>query len=300
MNVSLDLTAYLKRNREEVDQALDQWLPSEKHFPGTLYRAMRYSLFAGGKRVRPILALAACDTLDGDRGDVLPAACALELIHTYSLIHDDLPAMDNDDLRRGKATNHKVFGEAMAILAGDALLTHAFQLLTEIEVPSLPERDRLRIVGEIASAAGAAGMIGGQVVDLLCAGDGEVDQPTLEFMHTHKTGAMIRASLRVGAIAGGADDRFLRFLTRYGERVGLAFQIIDDILDLEGEEAVIGKQVGSDLKNGKATYPALYGVAESRRRADELIDAAVADLAEFNGRAEPLRAIAGYIVERIH
>jgi len=300
MNVSLDLTAYLKRNREAVDQALDQWLPGEDRFPGTLYRAMRYSLFAGGKRLRPILALAACDALGGDRGNVLPAACALELVHTYSLIHDDLPAMDNDDLRRGMATSHKVFGEAIAILAGDALLTHAFRLLTEIAVPSLPERDRLRIAGEVASAAGAEGMVGGQVVDLLSEGKGEIDQPTLEFMHTHKTGSMIRASLRVGAIAGGVDERVFQALTHYGERVGLAFQIVDDILDLEGDETVIGKEVGSDVKNEKMTYPALYGIAESRRRAGELIDAAVADLAGFDDRAEPLRAIAGYIVERIH
>jgi len=298
--VSLDLTGYLKQNRERVDQTLEEWLPTEKRFPGTLYRAMRYSLFAGGKRVRPILALAACDALGGDRGNVLPAACALELIHTYSLIHDDLPAMDNDDLRRGLATNHKVFGEAMAILAGDALLTHAFQVLAEIECPSLSEQDRLRIVGEVASAAGAAGMVGGQVVDILSEGDREVDQPTLEFIHTHKTGAMIRVSLRVGAIAGGADERALQALTHYGERVGLAFQIADDILDLEGDEAVIGKQVGSDLKKEKTTYPALYGISESRRRARQLVDSALDDLVGFDSRAEPLRMLAGYIVERIH
>lgn len=300
MNVSLDLTAYLKQNREVVDQALKRWLPTEKRFPGTLFQAMHYSLFAGGKRVRPILALAACDALGGDRGNVLPPACALELIHTYSLIHDDLPAMDNDDLRRGVATNHKVFGEAMAILAGDALLTHAFQLLAEAEDSTLSGPDRLRIIREVASAAGASGMVGGQVVDMLCEGGREVDQPTLEFIHTHKTGAMIRASLRVGAIAGGADVPALQALTLYGDRIGLAFQITDDILDLEGDETVLGKQVGSDLKKGKTTYPALYGIPESRRRARELVDAAVAGLAEFDSRAEPLRSIADYIVERIY
>ncbi len=299
MNVSLDLTAYLKQNRELVDQTLEKWLPTENRFPGTLFRSMRYSLFAGGKRVRPILTLAACDALGSDRGNALPPACALELIHTYSLIHDDLPAMDNDDLRRGVATNHKVFGEGIAILAGDALLTHAFQILSEPHGSTLSEEDRLRIVGEVALAAGASGMVGGQVVDILCEGDREVDQPTLEFIHTHKTGAMIRASLRVGAIAGGADETALQALTHYGERVGLAFQITDDILDLEGDEALIGKQVGSDLKKGKTTYPALYGISESRRRARELVDSAMADLADFDSPAEPLRAIAGYIVERI-
>ncbi len=299
MNVSLDLTAYLKQNREVVDRALEKCLPTEKRFPGALFRAMRYSLFAGGKRIRPILVLAACDALGGDRENALPPACALELIHTYSLIHDDLPAMDNDDLRRGIATNHKVFGEATAILAGDALLTHAFQVLADVEGSTLSEQDRLRIVGEVASAAGASGMVAGQVVDILCEGDRAVDQPTLEFIHTHKTGAMIRASLRVGAIAGGADASALQALTLYGDRIGLAFQITDDILDLEGDEAVLGKQVGSDLKKGKTTYPAFHGIPESRRRARELVDSAVADLAEFDSRAEPLRAIAGYIVERI-
>jgi len=299
MNVSLDLTAYLKQNREVVDRALEKCLPTEKRFPGVLFRAMRYSLFAGGKRIRPILVLAACDALGGDRENALPPACALELIHTYSLIHDDLPAMDNDDLRRGIATNHKVFGEATAILAGDALLTHAFQVLADVEGSTLSEQDRLRIVGEVASAAGASGMVAGQVVDILCEGDRAVDQPTLEFIHTHKTGAMIRASLRVGAIAGGADASALQALTLYGDRIGLAFQITDDILDLEGDEAVLGKQVGSDLKKGKTTYPAFHGIPESRRRARELVDSAVADLAEFDSRAEPLRAIAGYIVERI-
>jgi geranylgeranyl diphosphate synthase type II len=299
MSESIDLKAYLREKREIVEEALERFLPSEESYPETLYRAIRYSMFAGGKRLRPILALAACEAAGREIGNALAPACALEMIHTYSLIHDDLPAMDNDDLRRGRPTNHKVFGEAIAILAGDALLTRAFHILPEQVGPTIGEKDLLRIVSEIASAAGGKGMVGGQIVDILYEGDREIDLPTLEYIHTHKTGAMIRASVRVGAIAGGANEEQMTSMTRYGDRIGLAFQITDDILDVEGDEKVLGKQTGSDVRKGKKTYPSFYGIDESRNRARELVDSAVTDLAEFDSRAEPLRALAYYIVERI-
>ena len=295
----MDLKAYLQEKRERVDRTLDTLLPREKDYPETLHSAMRYSLFAGGKRVRPILALAASEAVKGREEDVLPFAAALELVHTYSLIHDDLPAMDNDDMRRGKATNHKVFGEAIAILAGDALLTHAFKLLSDPGFASPSQEKRLQMIYEAATASGCMGMVGGQAVDILSEGRKEIDLPTLEYIHTHKTGAMIRASVRIGGIAGGADEVQMEDLSDYGERIGLAFQVADDLLDILGDEEAIGKHVGSDLKNEKKTYPAIFGIQESKKRAWELMEAAVDSLSRFDHRADRLREMARFVVERI-
>lgn len=295
----MDLKAYLRERRQVIDQGLDRFLPAEQGYPKRLHSAMRYSIFAGGKRLRPILTLAACEAVGGNLKHALPAACSLEMIHTYSLIHDDLPAMDNDDLRRGVATNHKAFGEAMAILAGDALLTHAFHVLSDPEFLSVQEAERLRIVREISDAAGSKGMVGGQAVDILSEGSETIDQPTLEYIHTRKTGAMIRAAVRVGARVGGADEIEMADLTGYGEKIGLAFQITDDLLDILGDERKLGKHVGSDLERGKKTYPALFGMKESEKRAHELMEAAVDALSRFDHRAEPLREMAQYVVERI-
>lgn len=274
-------------------------MPVETDLPFSLHKAMRYSTFAGGKRIRPVLLLAACEASGGELSEALPAACAMEMIHTYSLIHDDLPAMDNDDFRRGNPTNHKVFGDAVAILAGDALLTQAFILLSSPFFASNTPHDRiLAVIHEIASAAGSRGMVGGQVVDMESEGLKDLDLPTVQFIHTHKTGALIRASVKCGAILGGADERQISAMTRYGEAIGLAFQIADDILDIEGTTAEIGKDAGSDQARGKATYPAVIGLNESRKRAAELLEIAIDAISGFDEKADPLREIAKYILAR--
>ena len=291
------LKEYLKTRCQLVDEALGRFLPEADELPASLHGSMRYSVFAGGKRVRPILLLAACEAVGGQVPVALPAACAMEMIHTYSLIHDDLPAMDDDDFRRGNPTNHKVYGEATAILAGDALLTEAFILLARAEDGADPAA-RLRVIHEIAHASGSRGMVGGQVVDMESEGKGEVDLATLSYIHTHKTGALIRASVRAGAILGGASVESLEALTRYGDAIGLAFQIADDILDVEGTTEELGKDAGSDQARGKATYPALMGLEASKERARELVQMALDALSVFDERAEPLRAIASYIVKR--
>ncbi|QXE91096.1 polyprenyl synthetase family protein [Geomonas subterranea] len=292
----MDLKEYLKQKCQLVDQALERYLPDAKELPASLHGAMRYSVFAGGKRVRPVLMLAACEAVGGSADAVMPAACAMEMIHTYSLIHDDLPAMDNDDFRRGNPTNHKVYGEATAILAGDALLTEAFILLSN--GTGGDPAARLRVIQEIAVASGSHGMVGGQVVDMESEGRHDVDLPTLSYIHTHKTGALIRASVRCGAILGGASGEQFTSLTRYADAIGLAFQIADDILDVEGTTEELGKDAGSDQARGKATYPALMGLEASKARAQELVQIALDALASFDERAEPLRAIASYIVKR--
>jgi geranylgeranyl diphosphate synthase, type II len=295
----MDLKLYLKERCQLVDSALDNYLPQENELPSILHKAMRYSVFAGGKRVRPILLLAACEAVGGDVNKALPAACAMEMIHTYSLIHDDLPAMDNDDFRRGRPTSHKVFGEATAILAGDALLTEAFILLSNQDAADSVEAVKLlQVIGEISRCAGSRGMIGGQVVDMESEGKQEIDFATVQYIHTRKTGALIKASIRAGALVGGADQANELALVKYGEAVGLAFQIADDILDIEGTTEQIGKDAGSDQERGKATYPALIGLTESKRRAAELVDVALGALAGFDGKADPLREIAAYIVKR--
>ena len=310
------LGRYLEERRLLVDEALGQYLPQADDHPKEIHEALRYSVFAGGKRLRPILVLAAAEAAGGQLDHVLPAAAAIELIHTYSLVHDDLPAMDDDDFRRGRPTCHKVYGEAIAILVGDALLTQAFILLSgdppliHTVLPALspsekvvrpPEKAnaeaRLRVINEIAQAAGSKGMVGGQVVDILQE-DRETDLPTLQYLHTHKTGALIRACLRVGGILASAEQEQMEALTRYGERVGLAFQIVDDILDLEGSLEALGKRAGSDLRKKKSTFPALLGIVESRQRAGRLIDEAKQALMVFGDRQAALGAIADFVVTR--
>ncbi len=295
----MDLKHYLKTMQQRVDEALERYLPVADELPSSVHKAMRYSVFAGGKRVRPILLLAACDAVGGDMERAMPAACAMEMIHTYSLIHDDLPAMDDDDFRRGIPTSHKVFGEATAILAGDALLTEAFILLSSSERNGSPDPAALlSVIQEIAVSAGSRGMIGGQIVDMESEGSKEVDLATVLYIHTHKTGALIKASVKSGALLGGAADRELGAIVRYGEAIGLAFQIADDILDIEGTTEQIGKDAGSDQARGKATYPAVMGMAASKQRAEELVDVALGALDCFGEKADPLREIARYIVRR--
>ncbi len=294
----MDVKNYLSQRLTLIDGALERHLPPEDVLPATLHRAMRYSIFAGGKRIRPVLMMAACEAVGGEPERVLPAACAMEMIHTYSLIHDDLPAMDDDDFRRGRPTNHKVFGEASAILAGDALLTEAFVLLSGSEASrEVPAAILCRVIQLISRAAGSQGMVGGQVVDMESEGKA-IDFPTLEYIHTRKTGALMLASIQAGALIGGADEEAYGALTRYGEYAGLAFQVADDILDITGDQAELGKDVGSDQARGKATYPALLGLSEARARAAELKDLAVSALSPLGERAEPLREIARFIVER--
>ncbi len=294
----MDLNSYLKHRQQRIDAALDHHLPAADTLPERLHQAVRYSVFAGGKRLRPILMLAACEAVGGDTERVLPAACAMEMIHTYSLIHDDLPAMDDDDFRRGRPTCHKVYGEALAILAGDALLTEAFILLSGMAVDSSQTEDACRKAMHIvARCAGSRGMVGGQVVDMESEGK-EINLPTLEYIHTHKTGALILASVQVGALLGGVNETAYDSLTRYAEAAGLAFQVADDILDIVGDQELLGKDVGSDEARGKATYPALLGLSVARQRARDLRDLALESLAEFGEAAEPLRQIAHYIVDR--
>jgi geranylgeranyl diphosphate synthase type II len=295
----MDLKAYLKEQCTRIDAALDRFLPKETELPHSVHKAMRYSVFAGGKRVRPILMLAACQAVGGDTEHAIPAACAMEMIHTYSLIHDDLPAMDDDDFRRGNPTNHKVFGEAIAILAGDALLTEAFKLTSDPRFAGgCDPAARLAVIHEIAICAGSYGMVGGQVVDMESEGKPDIDLPTVQYIHTHKTGALIKASVVAGALLGDADEKALRAITRYGEAAGLAFQIADDILDIEGTTEEIGKDAGSDEARGKATYPAVMGLAAAKEEAQSMMDEAMRALEIFGVEADPLRQIARYIVNR--
>jgi geranylgeranyl diphosphate synthase, type II len=289
---------YLKEQSELTNSWLDRLIPSEAEPPSEIHRAMRYSLFAGGKRLRPVLCIAAGEVFGADASEIMPVACALEMIHTYSLVHDDLPAMDDDDLRRGRPTCHKVFGEAIAILAGDALLTHAFRVLAERGVTDANRARRMRVVAEVARAAGSAGgMIGGQVLDMLAEGK-EVDGDALDALHAAKTGALLTASVVVGALSGGADDEAVATLRRFGASTGLAFQIADDVLDVTATSADLGKTPGKDASAGKATYPSLYGVEESRRRAEHLVADALDALDALGRHADRLRQIARFIVER--
>jgi len=298
MSSDWQLQSYLQERLQLTESALDRYLPSIETLPASLHEAMRYSVFAGGKRIRPILMMAACEAVGGLPEQVLPAACAIEMIHSYSLIHDDLPAMDDDDFRRGKPTNHKMFGEAKAILAGDGLLTEAFVLLSNPDVwPELESERRREVIHLLARNAGSRGMVGGQVVDMDSEGQ-EIDLPTLEYIHTHKTGALILAALEIGAIVGGADQLQRRALCRYGEATGLAFQVADDVLDIVADQEKLGKDVGSDQSRGKATYPALLGLDGARKRARELRDLALSSLDSFGDAAQPLRGIASYIVDR--
>jgi geranylgeranyl diphosphate synthase type II len=296
----MDIKSYLSSKKTIVDKALDALVPPATMFPTSVHEAMRYSLFAGGKRVRPILAIAAAEALGAKSSGLLPLAGSLELIHTYSLIHDDLPAMDDDDLRRGRPTCRKVFGDATAILAGDGLLNMAFEVMSDPRrTKAVPANRLIGIIKEISTASGVRGMVGGQVVDIESEGK-DVDFPTLEYIHTHKTGALIRASVRIGALYARAGKRQFAALTRYGGLVGLAFQIADDILDITGKQEELGKDIGSDLKKGKKTFPDLFGLEESRLRAKEVSDKAIQSLRDFDRKAEPLRELAKYIVRRVN
>jgi geranylgeranyl diphosphate synthase type II len=291
-----ELTAYLAEQLRVVDEALEKWVPAESTDPASIHKAMRYSLFAGGKRIRPILAMAAGRAVSDSPDGIENAAATLELIHTYSLIHDDLPALDNDDLRRGRPTCHKVFGEAMAILAGDSLLTLAFEVLSRL--PLIDANTKIRLVEELARASGTVGgMIGGQVNDI----EGERKAPTaflLESIHRAKTGALLRASVRMGAIYAGATAEELAALSEFGERVGLAFQIIDDVLDVEESSEKLGKTAGKDAAQQKITFPAVYGLERSRQMAEEERLAAHAALHALDDRADRLRQISDFIVRR--
>jgi len=294
----MDLKAYLEEKRSIVDDALQEVFPQPDGPAADVVDAMRYSVFAGGKRLRPILCLAGAGTVGGEERDVFPVACALELIHTYSLIHDDLPAMDDDDTRRGKPTSHKVFGEAVAILAGDGLLTEAFRLMTRVDLSKgVKARAVLDVIGLIASAAGYQGMVGGQVVDIQSEGK-EAEPSLVQFIHTHKTAALINASVVAGAVLGGGTETEVEATNGYGRRTGLAFQIADDILDVEGDSVAMGKGVGNDARKGKITYPSVFGLGKSKEIQKEMIDGAIASLKIFDHRAEPLRQIALYIIER--
>jgi geranylgeranyl diphosphate synthase type II len=292
---SMSLPAFFEDDRTGIEEALDRLLPREDAHPASIHKAMRYSVFAGGKRIRPILCLEAAGMFTENPVAAVSVACALEFIHTYSLIHDDLPALDNDDLRRGKPTCHKVFGEAIAILAGDALLTLAFQTLAF--VPVEPQR-RLNILSTIAQAAGTdRGMIGGQVADL----EAEKKAPdvgTLEYIHRSKTAALIRASIVSGGIAGGAVNEDVERLRRFGENIGWAFQVVDDILDVEESSATLGKTAGKDQAQQKATYPALFGILQSRDIASDLAAKALHELECYGERASRLRELAQFLVAR--
>lgn len=293
----MNLRRYLERRQKQVNSALEQLLPARSGHPERLFEAMRYSLFAGGKRIRPILLLGACEAVGGDVRAAMPFACAVELIHTYSLIHDDLPAMDDDAMRRGRPTCHRVFGEAMAILAGDALLTEAFRVMAAAAGNGISARRGLRAMREIAEGAGMHGMVAGQAADLEAEGR-TPDLPTVEFIHVRKTGALILASVRAGAILGGARAGELRRLTRYGEFLGLVFQVADDILDAEGSLARTGKMPGGDARRKKATYPAVLGLRGAKERARDLVNEALLALEGLPKKAEPLREIARFVVAR--
>jgi len=296
----MDLKSYLREKKEMIDGALEEFCPQPEGPAGVLVKAMRYSLFAGGKRLRPILCLAGASTVGDAEAEkaVLPVACAIEMIHTYSLIHDDLPAMDDDDMRRGKPTSHKVFGEAVAILAGDALLTEAFHLMTdEGSTRQLDPALLLRAINLIAASSGHLGMVGGQVVDIESEGK-QVDPSLVEFIHTRKTGALIHASVSAGAMLGGGSRDEIKAIHLYGRKVGLAFQVADDILDRKGDSETMGKDAGSDERKGKITYPSVLGLERSEEIKRGLIREAIDALGNFDHRADPLRHIAQYISER--
>ncbi len=292
------LHQYLNEIRRQVDEELERLLPGAQEYPPSIHQAMRHSVFAGGKRLRPILCLESGRLFQGEEKSLVHLGCALELIHTYSLIHDDLPALDNDDLRRGKPTCHRVYGEATAILAGDALLTLAFEVLSAPGL--LPEGRSPRIIHELAHAIGTrGGMVGGQVVDLEAAGR-QTDAATLQYIHSAKTGAFIRAAVRCGALGANAPEEDLARLTVYGAKIGLAFQIADDLLDVTGSKEELGKSVGKDGQQQKATYPAIHGLEESQRIASQLVREACAALEPYGDRAQTLHEIAHFLIARTH
>lgn len=292
-----DLSSYLAAYQAQVEAALDRSVTLT--YPEMIYEAMRYSLMAGGKRLRPILCLATCELMGGTLEMAMPTACSLEMIHTMSLIHDDLPAMDNDDYRRGKLTNHKMYGEDIAILAGDGLLAYAFEYIAA-QTQGVPPEQVLQVIAHLGRAVGAAGLVGGQVVDLQSEGRPDVSLETLTWIHRHKTGALLEASVVCGAILAGASPDNQQRLSNYAQAIGLAFQIVDDVLDITATPEELGKSVGKDVQSQKATYPSFWGIDESKRQADQLIAQAKAELEPFGAPAAPLMAIADYITARTH
>lgn len=290
-----DLKVYLQEKKEIVEKALDESLPIEK--PEKIYEAMRYSLLAGGKRLRPILCLATAKLLGQTEAVAMPTACALEMIHTMSLIHDDLPAMDNDDYRRGRLTNHKVYGEDIAILAGDGLLAYAFEFVAQNTL-GIPSERVVKVLAILGKAVGANGLVGGQVLDLDCEGKADVTADTLSFIHRRKTGALLEACVASGAVLAGASEDDLARLSVYAQNIGLAFQIVDDILDVTATSEELGKTAGKDISAQKATYPRIWGLETSRNKAQALIEDAIAQLTIYGAEADPLRAIAEYIINR--
>jgi len=297
-DTTFDLKTYLRDRQQRVEAALDASI--QEGYPEKIYQAMRYSLLAGGKRVRPILCLATCESLGGTESMAMPTACALEMIHTMSLIHDDLPAMDNDDYRRGQLTNHKVYGEDVAILAGDALLTYAFEFVAT-QTRNVSADRTLRVIADLGRAVGAEGLVGGQIVDLASEGVADVSLETLNYIHTHKTGALLRVSVTSGAVLAGADDAQVATLAQYADRIGLAFQIVDDVLDITATSEELGKSAGKDLAAQKATYPSIWGLEASKQQAQQLVEAAKASVLEsFGSGAQPLVALADFIVDRTH
>jgi geranylgeranyl diphosphate synthase type II len=292
-----DLTSYLERKKTEVDQALDAYLPREGAYPASLSKAMRYSVFSGGKRFRPILCIAGFEACGGTGAEILPVGCAIELIHTYSLIHDDLPCMDDDDLRRGKPTNHKVFGEAIAVLAGDALLSFAVQLVVTEGARELGQERTVLILEDLAKAIGTDGMVAGQVVDMENEG-GSADGKTVEYIHSRKTGALVASSARCGCRAAGAPAGLLRSVSSYGEKIGMAFQIVDDILDAEGGFGSLKTGPGLDSKRRKATYPAVFGLERSKEIARRLTAEAKEAIDALGDRGMALKSLADFVVGR--
>ena len=293
--VAFNLDKYLRDLKQEVEAALDASIAVT--YPEKIYESMRYSLMAGGKRLRPILCLSACELLGGDRISAMPTACAMEMVHTMSLIHDDLPAMDNDDYRRGKLTNHKVYGDDIAILAGDALLAYAFEFIAN-QTKGVPAERILKVIAHLGHAVAATGLVGGQVVDLECEGKPDVTAETLTFIHIHKTAALLESCVICGALLAGANDTDIKRLSTYANNIGLAFQIIDDILDITATSEQLGKTAGKDLAAQKVTYPSLWGIEASQKKAEELVAQAKAQLISYGDAALPLMALADYITAR--
>lgn len=294
----MDIKRYFKDKAEIINKELDRLMPKEDECPEILNRAMRYSVFAGGKRLRPILMMAACEAFGGKEADAMPYACAIEMIHTYSLIHDDLPAMDNDDLRRGIPTNHKVFGEDMAILAGDGLLSLAFQVMAN----DLTARNEIRFIKAlkaVADAAGVKGMVAGQAVDVMSEGT-DIPPETLEYIHLNKTSAMIKGALKAGAYIGGASDKEAEKLASAGDKIGLAFQIQDDILDIESTAEVLGKNINSDIKNDKKTYVSMYGIEYSKNKVKEYSYEAENIIDTLSADGDILKEIVIYLTGRTY
>lgn len=287
----------LKEKASFVEKVLKEYMPKEEGYQKTVIEAMNYSLSAGGKRLRPILTLEACKIVGGNEDEAIPFAIAIEMIHTYSLIHDDLPALDNDDLRRGRPTNHKVYGEAMGILAGDALLNYAFEVMLAGSINKENPEKYLKAINEIAKGAGIYGMIGGQVVDVESENK-QIEKEKLDYIHMNKTATMMVGCMRAGATIGGANSEQMEEITKYAKNIGLSFQIVDDILDIVGDEAKLGKKVGSDIENHKSTYPSLLGLDKSKEIAHNLIDEAKKSIEKLSDDVDFLKGLAEYIIDR--